>query len=217
MTWILPSLARPGSLQRFADSYVAAEETARVRVVLASWDPKLNEYDRLDLPKSFKKTICHVEYVNPTLNWAFKRWPNEACYGLVNDDVIIRTKRALSILEEEAGDRWISSGYDGHHRKLVTMPCIGGELARAMGVFVPVGPKSYGGEELWMRICKEFQILRHRFDVVLEHMHHFFGKSENDYTYERAKLASVGFAEEVKKFMDAEYPAIKERVAKLYG
>jgi hypothetical protein len=213
VTWFLPSLGRANRMRQFIASYRAAQETVDVKVLLASWDSKLEEYKTVDFPAHWE--VVHLDEVHcgPTHNAAFARWPNEKCYGLIDDDVLIKTPHGLSILEEAAGDYYISYGEDGFHSSSYTvMPCIGGELARLCGFVLTPGVLHNGCEGAWNDLGRKFGLLRFQSGVLLEHMHPFFNKGERDETYEHGEKASRENQGAYDRWVNSNYSRLAEKV-----
>lgn len=213
MTWFLPSLGRATRMKQFIESYVAAEETVDVKVLLASWDPKIEEYNDVPWPSHWEVVRVDEVHCGPTHNAAFARWPNEKCYGLMDDDILIRTPRALTRLEKAAGDYLIAYAEDGFHSDSYTvMPCLGGELVRLCGFVLTPDVMHNGCEGVWNDLGRKFYLLRFQKDILLEHMHPFFKKAEHDSTYEHGEKISRENQGAYDRWVSRDYAKLAERV-----
>lgn len=213
MTWFLPSLGRAHRIREFIRSYKEMGEVAQVKVLLANWDEKLAEYKGVEWPSTFEIGYFDEAHVAPTHNAAFERWPNEACYGLIDDDILIRTPKALSRLEEAAGKYLISYAEDGFHSSSYTvMPCIGGDLARLCGFVLTPGIWHNASEGVWNDLGRKFGLLRFQPDIVLEHIHPIFNKAERDSTYEHGERGSQANQGAYDKWVAASYYPLAEKV-----
>lgn len=193
----LPSRGRPHNLQRFLDAYEATGAKAPVWLRLDEDDPRLADYDTIDLPPHWSKTVGkrHPNRCNGCVAEMFELFPDEPNYGLMADDLIPRTQGWDAKLVEAAGRDCLSYGDDGlNGESLATHPVVGGELARAIGWLVlPTVLHSFVDTALFA-IAYRAGRLRYLPEVKLEHMHplamneNHQPKAEMDETYRFAEV-----------------------------
>src|SRR5712664_3765282 len=131
--WLLTSLGRPERIRTLVNSYQWGTESPVV-LTLYDKDARLPEYLAQAWPENWSVETVPMRGNGPTYNEMLKRYPAEKCYGFLADDVTLDVENMLSFLEQEAGDWNVAYANDQHHgERLPTMPCIGGELVRAVG------------------------------------------------------------------------------------
>lgn len=178
--WVLPSLGRPKMAQKVAE--IAAEVPILLRL---HWgDPHLDEYEAIKWPKAWKVAIYPQQNLADSLNWAFRKYPNEAQYGFLADDTLPSPENWAKMLEKEAGDWNVAYPDDGHHHeKLCPHHCIGGELMREVGWWALPGLRHSFLDTVWYVIGMKTDALRYVRKVLFDHLHPFFGRGEMDETY----------------------------------
>jgi hypothetical protein len=214
--WILSSLGRPDRIRKVIQSYEWGEES-QVLLVLYSKDERLPEYVNQKWPANFRIEIVDVEGNGPTYNEILRRFPNEPCYGFLADDAILDVQGMLRALELAAGGWNIAYANDKHHGEAIcTMPCIGGELVRAVGYLSPDALTHSAIDCAWHEIGKRLGVLRYFEHLTYTHEHPLFGTAPMDKTYLRAQLCSAQYEQLYRGWMvGGELDAIVERVNKL--
>jgi hypothetical protein len=132
----------------------------------------------------------------PTYNEILKRHPREHCYGFLADDAVLDVQGMLRMLEEGAG-RWnVAYANDKHHGAAVpTMPCMGGELVRAVGYLSPEYLVHLAIDNAWYEIGKRVDGLRYFESLTYTHLNPVWGTAPDDRTYSKAREISFGYQE----------------------
>lgn len=193
--WILTSLGRPDRIRAVVESYDWGGE---LRVMLTLWekDPRLPEYLAQEWPFNWTVETVSMRGNGPTYNEMLRRYPNEKCYGFLADDAILDVQGMLRLLEAEAGDWNVSYANDKHHGAAIpTMPCIGGELARAVGYLSPECLIHWAIDCAWYEIGKRVNGLRYREDLTYTHLNPVWGTAPDDQTYKMARHLSFGYTD----------------------
>lgn len=184
-------MGRVERIGRLIESYDWGD--TRVDVLLSACDAQIPSYLDRKWPAGFKIQIEDILYCGPLLNWAFDRYQREKFYGVLTDDMTLDTPGILATLEAEAGAWNIAYANDGENgAKLCALPCIGGELARAMGFLAPPGFKHDFLDNCWLAIGHAAGKLRYREDCRITHHHPYFNRAKWDATYLNGRVASEG-------------------------
>lgn len=213
--WILTSLSRPRQLRRMMQSYEWTGED--VMLVLYSGDPEFLKYGWAawpGYPDSWRMEMVDILGNGPTYNEIFRRYPDETFYGFLADDVLLNVPGMLRDLEAAAG-RWnISYANDQHHEdRICTMPCIGGDLARAVGYLAPKNIMHMSIDCAWHEIGHKLGALRYFPHLTYTHLHPLWGTAEWDETYAQAQRNSVFHEQLLRSWMfGGEMEAAIERV-----
>lgn len=190
--WILTSLGRPDRIRAVVDSYLWGAE----KVILALWDKdeRLPEYLAQRWPEGWSIETVPMRGNGPTYNEILKRHPNERCYGFLADDAVLDVQGMLRLLEVEAGDWNVAYANDKHWgENLPTMPCIGGDLVRAVGYLSPEALMHWAIDNAWGELGKRLDALRYRADLTYTHLNPIWGTAPDDRTYRRARELSFGY------------------------
>ena len=100
----------------------------------------------------------------------------------------------LHDLELAAGDWNVSYPNDKHHGAAIpTMPCIGGELVRALGYLSPRCIIHMAIDCAWYEIGKRLGALRYFDHLTYTHNNPVWGTAPDDRTYRLAKQNSVEY------------------------
>lgn len=213
--FILSSMGRPEKCREVAQSYAWD-----VPVILALWanDPTLRDYMAIQWPEGWSVEVVGCRYNGPTYNEILRRHPDEKCYGFLADDAFLEVPGMLAMLEEAAGDWNIAYANDKHHRdQIATMPCLGGELVRAVGYLGPPKLNHWAIDTAWTHLGRELEILRFFEQLTYDHRHPMFGKVERDATYSASELASMGWEQYLRQWMmDGEMEGAISRVRAAY-
>ena len=211
--WILSSLGRPDRIRKVVESYVWGDESL---VLLTLWqdDPRLQEYLEQMWPRSWSIEIVPMRGNGPTYNEILRRYPNEPHYGFLADDAILDVMGMLRKLEQDAGGWNVAYANDQYHQdRICTMPCIGGDLVRAVGYLSPPDFMHMGIDCVWHEIGRTLGVLRYHAELTYTHAHPLLGLAAVDETYLQAQLLSVGHEQAFRGWkMGGELDAIKRRV-----
>lgn len=199
--WILTSLGRPDRIEELVASYAWGHHST-VYLTLYEKDKHLKAYLDKVWPVGWRIEVVPMPGNGPTYNEMLRRYPNEDTYGFLADDQVLESDDMLRVLETHAGDWNISYPNDGHWgESLPTMPCIGGELARAVGYLAPPHFTHWAIDTAWGELGKRLGALRY-----LEHLHYthenpVWGTAPDDETYQKARAASFGWQDLLRGWM----------------
>lgn len=216
--WILSSLSRPDRIREVVECYQWGSES-KVILALYRHDPRLQEYLDSKWPASWNIEVVEMLGNGPTYNEILSRYPDEKCYGFLADDAILDHQGMLATLEDQAGDWHVSYANDGfHEERICTMPCMGGELVRAVGYLSPRNFIHMAIDCVWHEIGRRLGLLRFQKHLTYTHKHPLFGRAMNDATYTRAAMMSVGYEQAFRGWMyggelDRIVGAVQERRA----
>lgn len=185
--WILPTRSRPESCKRFIQAWNDTKSSTPVYVRLDNNDPKLSELIKLEWPSTFKIETGEREGVAKATNDFFLNHSNEPWYGFLADDFLPKTEEWDIKLVEAAGSRFISYPNDMAYRQdLPTMPCVGGDLVRAMGFFGFPKAYHYYVDTVYQYIGTHLNNIKRLDNVVVEHLHYSYNKSAMDIVYQES-------------------------------
>ena len=124
------------------------------------------------------------------MNELYENFPNLDWYGFLADDVVPKTQEWDTALIRRAGRKKISYPNDlGKPKKqfLPTIPCVGGDLVRAIGWFGFPATHHFYTDTIWRYIGDRLDNIYRLEDVIVEHMHFGRGKSAMDEIYEQSQ------------------------------
>ena len=182
--WVLPTRSRPDSCKRFIDAWIVTNASTKVLLRLDDCDPELDKITSLNWPKEFTIKIGKREGVAKAVNELYQDFKNEDWYGFLADDFIPKTTQWDLKLIEAASNKFISYPNDMAFRlDLPTLPCVGGDLIREIGYFGFPFTHHYYVDTVYQFIGEHLNIIKRLDDVIVEHLHYEFGKSEIDIVY----------------------------------
>lgn len=185
--WILPTRSRPESCQRFIDNWIKTESSTKVLVRLDQCDPALEKILSLNWPKTFTVRIGKREGVAKATNELFQEFKDEPWYGFLADDFVPKTVQWDKKLADAASNKFISYPNDMAEREdLPTLPCVGGDLIREIGYFGFPFTHHYYVDTVYQFLGKNLGIIKRLDNVIVEHMHYEFGKSNLDIVYQES-------------------------------
>uniref|UniRef100_A0A6M3XJU4 Putative glycosyltransferase n=1 Tax=viral metagenome TaxID=1070528 RepID=A0A6M3XJU4_9ZZZZ len=188
--WFLPSRGRPHNLKRFIQAYKDTRATTPVYLWFDIDDPKLPEYQDLDVPNNWCVHVNGSRNLAEMMNRFVKTFPDAKYYGFLADDCVPRTAEWDRLLINAAGDWGISYPNDLFQGdKLSTFPCCGGKLIRALGWWGLPGLDRLYIDDALMAVGLAVGKLVYLENVVLEHMHFGNRKAPMDATYRKTSHA----------------------------
>lgn len=185
--WVVPTYGRPGRCQATLDSIIAAGG-ASPGVVVVDGDPD-PAYDALRLPDGW--WIWRLREnggVCAALNEILRARPDEAWYGFISDDSIVRTADFETPLVKAAGRSGFANSGDGWQaqRRMHGAVVFGGDLLRALGWWAPSGLVHSFVDDTWEKLGRTLDNWRHVPQVLVEHHHRANLKAADDPTYVKA-------------------------------
>jgi hypothetical protein len=187
--WILSSLGRPDRIQAVIESYDWGKE--KVILALYDGDKKLAKYLQRNWPENWKVELVNVLCNGPTYQEILRRYPNEPNYGFLADDAILDEQGMLRLLEDAAGAWNVAYANDQHHGEAIpTMPCLGGNLVRAVGYLSPSCLLHMAIDCAWYEIGKRLGALRYMEELTYTHLNPVWGTGVDDRTYQLARQNS---------------------------
>ncbi len=207
--FILPTYRRPQRCQEMLDSICLAVPTSPGMVIVDGGDPE--EYRDLRLPPGW---TVHVSTRNlgflGRLRWFFERHPDLEWYGLLQDDLVIRTAGWDVELRNAAGRTGFASCNDlsptGDGR-MAGAQVFGGDLLRALGWWAPPGLHHTYCDNVWEHIGRTLGNWKTLKTVITEHRHAFNGKAPIDATYRKAYGRNDEDKATFMRLMSGEIPA----------
>lgn len=198
MTILVPSRGRPNNIKRLIDACAETmTEDTRILVLVDDDDPHLAEYQAIP---GIDMQVGPRLRIGGTLNAVA---PVEAqqtfAIGFFGDDHLPRTKgwdsRFLATLKEaKVGIAWGNDLYHGEN--LPTAVVMTSNIVTTLGYFVMPGGVHLFLDNFWLAIGKGLESAHYLDDVVIEHLHPFFGKADHDTTYTEANDTKVWSADE---------------------
>lgn len=182
--WICPTFSRPKRLKELARSWERCQPQSRLFVRLWREDPAYLEYKTMNWPKLWKFYDSDAKGCGEALNEFYQLHPEEAFYGFIADDIVLRTKGGLEHLQALASPFFIAYPNDTIQRhRLCTHFCIGGDLVREMGWFAY--PAFHHGQidMVWHHLGLLTGLLRYAPQVIFQHKHMLTRLVDYDETY----------------------------------
>jgi hypothetical protein len=210
--WVLPTLGRPVICQRALSSIIQVGcSTPGIVVIDGDLDPR---YRELNLPSGWTlHANPHNRGYLDTFNWAFRTYPDEPWYGLLNDDFMVRTPGWDERLVAAAGALGFSSSNDLWQSgqpapgkpggRMCGALVFGGDMLRALGWWAPPGLFHCYADDAWELILDRLGNRKYLRDVIVEHWQeeadethqHAYGKLEADrLVWERFKREHMSAA-----------------------
>ena len=187
MGWFCPTFQRPERLAELALSWERCQKGTPLHVRVWSEDPRREDYFKYDWPEDWHLYVSGAEWAGEALNQYYDWNPNEPFYGFIGDDVVLRTKNGLEVLEVAAGKMFMSYPNDTVWRhQLSTHFCLGGDTARAMGSVIPRRFYHYHMDRALMFVMRDCGLQRYCPQVIFHHKHFMMECADLDVTYQKA-------------------------------
>jgi len=186
--WIMPTYRRQAQCQEALDS-IKAIGCATPGIVLVNGDQD-PAYANLVPPPGW--AVVRFDWENKgalaALNAIATMKPDEPWYGFISDDARVRSPGWDTALVREAGDWFMASCGDGWQdgKRLSGAIVWGGQLLRSAGFWSPPELIHSFFDDCWEEIGKRLQIWKIRRDILVEHMHPWCGKGQDDEVYQRS-------------------------------
>lgn len=186
--WVLPSLNRPGRLAT-ALAAIRSVGVSTPGIVILGPD-QIEDRDRLVhvLPDGWEIGCQNPDdrSLGEVMNRFFREVPDLAWYGLLQDDVIVKTAGWDTELIRTAGPCGMASCDDGFvaPQRIAGAMLFGGDFLRAMGFWSLPGAAHCFQDDLWEEVGRQCDIWRVRMDIRAEHVNIFNGRADADATYE---------------------------------
>jgi hypothetical protein len=215
--WVLPTRSRPSNCERFIAAWKDSQASTRVYVRLDSCDPELDALLSLTWPSEFQVVVGNRDSITLSSNEVFVKYPSEPWYGFLADDFVPQTPCWDQALIKQAGSQDISYPNDLANRKkrLPTLPCVGGDLVRAVGWFSFPHTRHYYIDTAWQFIGERLDRIHRMENVIVEHMHPANDKSDMDTVYREAKAKMSGDREAYDNWILTQGDELIARLKKL--
>ncbi len=190
MVWLLSTYNRPEMCQEALDACAATQMTSTGVLFV---DAPTDDYRNLRFPPNWVVMFAYRHYdFAPSLDWCFRRFPNEDFYGWISDDHRPRTMHWDKIIEERTGPFEVSCCRDLHFSEIpgtrdgVLSGAMGwgGEIVRAAGWWALPRVQQAGIDDAWYRMSQALGCRRYFEDVVVEHISYRNDKRPKDQTDE---------------------------------
>ncbi len=180
---ILPSMGRPENLRRFVQAYRMTCGTLPIHVILDAADA--HNYNEVQIPYNWKKvSVPAGSRLGDIFNMIFEKYPNEAYYGMVADDIIPQTLIWDVILRDACLPDKIAWGNDEIQKNnLPVHPFIGGDLVRKLGWWAAPGLKHWFVDNVWKALADHLKCGVYLPQLKMPHHHFINGKAPHDKTY----------------------------------
>lgn len=213
--WIFATRNRPENCKRFIDAWIKTEASTPVYVRIDEDDSTLEDLTSLPWPKEFKVVVGKREGLRAAMQELYIENPNEPWYGLLADDLVPQTRQWDILLAEKAGNKNISYPNDlGGKPRLPTHPVVGGDLTRALGWFgFPVVQHLYV-DTVYQYIGNQLGNLYRMGDVVVEHVHPFWNKTNSDNIYSENKQRAARDKENYLNWVETQGPGVIDDLRK---
>lgn len=200
MILIVPSRGRPKRAANMVQSArVMAAKPVTIVVAVDPDDAFLEEYKR-----KVKETVVLPDRLGyaKSLNAIAKLHPDEDIFGAFGDDVLFRTVGWDERVRETLQTPGMAFPNDlAHRQNWPTAVFVSKAIVDALGYLALPAVWHQYADNAWKAIGDALGILRYMDDVIVEHMHEAYGKSENDATYRevysepQATLSYIAFKE----------------------
>jgi hypothetical protein len=213
--WIFATRNRPENCKRFIGAWIKTKASTSVYVRIDDDDSTLDELKSLPWPKEFKVVVGKREGLRAAMQELYLENPNEPWYGLLADDLVPQTENWDILLAERAGNKNISYPNDlGGKPKLPTHPVVGGDLTRALGWFgFPVVQHLYV-DTVYQYIGNQLGNLYRMNNVIVEHVHPFWNKTNSDKIYSENKQRAARDKEKYLNWVATEGPTVIDKLKK---
>lgn len=216
--WVFATRNRVENCRRFIEAWHSTKATSSVYVRLDNDDPALDSMLALPWPDTFEITVGPRARIAQAMREMFAKYPNEPWYGIMADDVIPSTQHWDQKLIHAAGTQSISSGNEVNEKSIrICHPCVGGDLVRLVGFFAMPGVEHFGTDTFWECIHHCCDLNNRQNDVVLEHAHFNFGKSQVDQTYQDSQAIRQKDKRAYKDWMNNNFEAVLDKLHQVYG
>lgn len=198
IAFLAPSRGRPEWMLRFADSLLATTakpERVELLIYVDDNDPKRYEYQyrmqarSQDLRAFRKMPLFITEPIGLPRSTNLLAFQTDAeVLIMASDDIVMRTKNWDLRMDEEA-QKYPDGIYcmwfdDGHYReKLCTFPIVSRRWADTLGYLYPPMFERLYCDQYVMDVARRLGRLNYIPDVLMEHLHWSYGKSEIDETF----------------------------------
>lgn len=186
MGWFCPTFQRP---ERLAELALSWEKTVAGKILYVRvWDkdPRKDDYFSYEWPEGWILYESDKEWAGEALNEHFDQHPDDGFYGFIGDDIVLRTKHGLDVLEHTAGNMFMAYPNDTVHRhRMYTHFCLGGGTARSFGFVIPRVFYHFNMDRALGFIMANCGLQRYCPQVIFQHKHFLWGRSERDDTYKK--------------------------------
>lgn len=206
--WILPTRGRPELAKRVFS--VAPPTSSGVMVIDTD---EIEKYAHVQLPKTWSKLIRPRLHLSAKVNEAFRAFPTQPWYGLIDDDSLPKTQGWDVEIAKAAGS-WKIAWADNENDTRMGVLVIGGELARALDWILLPAVKHFYVDDALELICAEFNIGVPLMDIKVPHLHFSIGKATYDSTY-KERPSNAADKEAFHLWKEAEWPVLKIKLKAL--
>jgi hypothetical protein len=208
---ILPTKGRPDNLRRFIKAYNDTKGSLPISVIFDANDGHL--YNAVETPSHWRRVSAPAGTpLGGIFDLVFKKYPSEAFYGMVADDVVPETEGWDILLSEACQPDKIAWGLDELQNDFLPVhPFIGGDLVRKLGFWAAPKLKHWYVDNVWKEIAIALDCAVYRPDIRMIHRHFSNGRAQMDRTYrQQPDHETDRFAYE--RFMQEHFPPLIERL-----
>lgn len=200
ITVLVPTRGRPDDAWAVLDTFEATRTLSHTRLVFVidEGDPAWEEYHKGR--NSRWLTVIHPEHsggmvaaLNAGADATIRNWPREDIVGFIGDDHRFRSKgwdQAIADrLKESPGFAYGNDLAQGGN--LATQCFVNAKIVQALGWFGLPDCYHLYIDNAWMELGRAVDRLHYLPDVVIEHMHPAFGKSDWDEGHLRVNTSAM--------------------------
>lgn len=171
--WLLPCWRRAEETARTLESVDFYDPEAHVVLIV---DERDAEFDGIaTLAEKYQRplfTRTNIETVAQKMNWALEQFPALKTYGLLANDMELRTENCLRDLEQACPPFGLSYCNDSiQGASLATHPCVSGDLLRTLGWWAGPGLKHSFVDNILMDFANQLGRLRYLLEHNFYHYH----------------------------------------------
>ncbi len=187
---VLPTRGRPGNLNRFIESFAATTELPSDLHIIADDD----DHGVLNAMISSHAQMHVIPRASTAYKVNYAAVPGAKTHRAVmflGDDNVFRTpgwdRRVIEELDIMGGGMIHVNDLGGQEAFIPCNIAISSSIVNALGYFDHPSMNHFFVDNVWMELGRGAGCIKYLPDVVIEHMHHIFGKAEFDQLYQETR------------------------------
>jgi hypothetical protein len=185
------SRSRPSQLNRMLESFYETSVVSDIIILLDEDDPYIDDYKLIieSTPHVISKRETTTSRINKSINYAYEY------HCVTNDDFVYKTQgwdiKLIESIEKSTG---IGIAYGNDLLARVTLPTtsiVSTEIIKVLGWLQLPTLKHLFGDNVWKFMGDKLKIIHYRNDIIIEHLHYFSGKCQEDETYKETNSRSM--------------------------
>ena len=186
-TWLLPTLNRPNELKEFFKTYLEAESSTPVWVLVDNTDPSLEAYRTMTLPPQCQFIWTDAVTMGDKVREVWNRFKDFDYVGILNDDHRLKTPKWDQLVISQINGTNLVSTNDGWTapNRICGAICFSGKALRTLGYMFLPGMHHLYSDDLWATLFGKAQAAHIRMDVLVEHHHVYKHPEKKDSTADK--------------------------------